>query len=118
MIDYAKHIILVVSPLAALMAEQKRFVPMRINTEFFGDLQTDLTTVERVRSGQHSLVIISPENLCYNHVLREMLLLLCYLFSFTACGQINECGWKRFWHDKYQTLSRCVRVRKGLATLD
>ena len=47
------------------MAEQKRFVPRRINTEFLGEFQTDLTAVERVKNGQHSLVLVSPENLCY-----------------------------------------------------
>jgi hypothetical protein len=47
------------------MAEQKRFVLMRINAELLGELQTDLTAIERVRNDQHSLVLVSPENLCY-----------------------------------------------------
>ena len=68
-------IVLVVSPLAALMAEQKkRFVPMVVNAEFLGELQTDPEAVDRVTKGLHNLVLVSPENLCFNCIIRDMLL--------------------------------------------
>jgi hypothetical protein len=44
---------------------------MGIDAEFLGELQTDPYAVDRVIKGSHSLV--SPENLCYTHMLREML---------------------------------------------
>ena len=58
-------IVVVVTPLAALMAEQKRkFFLMGVNAEFLGELQTDQQAVSRVIKGDHELVLLSPENLC------------------------------------------------------
>ena len=52
-------IVMVVSPLVALMAEQKcKFVPMGINAEFLGELQVDATAIQRVTQGLHSLVLV------------------------------------------------------------
>ena len=70
----ATSIVVVVSPLAALMAEHKRkFIPMGVNAEFLGELQTDQQAVARVVQGKHELVLLSPENLCFNMELRNML---------------------------------------------
>ena len=78
-------IVLVVSPLVALMAEQKRrFLPIGINAEFLGELQTDDDAVGRVAKGQHELVLVSPENLYYNRTLREMLLSTVYKENLVA----------------------------------
>ena len=60
-------IVMVVSPLVALMAGQKcKLVSMGINAEFLGELQVDATAIQRVTQGLHSLVLVSPENLLYN----------------------------------------------------
>ena len=60
-------IVVVLSPLAALMAEQrKKFIPMGVNAEFLGELQLDQQAISRVLQGKHELVLVSPENLCYN----------------------------------------------------
>ena len=70
------------------MAEQKRFVPMRINVEFLGELQTDLTAIERVKNSQHSLVLVCPENLCYNAVV----VVLCFYRLLFAVKLTNMGG--------------------------
>ena len=78
-------IVVVVSPLTALMAEQKkRFVPMGVDAEFLGELQTDEGAVKRVVQGQHKLVLLSPEQLCYNKLVREMLLSRVYQDNLSA----------------------------------
>ena len=57
------------------MAEQRKtFIPMRVNAEFLSELQLDQQAISRVSQGKHKLVLVSPENLCYNKELRDMLL--------------------------------------------
>ena len=78
-------IVLVLSPLIALMAEQKRrFLPIGINAEFLGELQTDDEAVARVVKEKHELVLVSPENLYYNRTIREMLLSTVYKENLVA----------------------------------
>ena len=78
-------IVVVVSPLAALMAEQrKKFIPMGVNAEFLGELQLDQQAISRVLQGKHELVLVSPENLCYNKELRDMLLSRTYQDNLVA----------------------------------
>ena len=78
-------IVVVVTPLAALMAEQKRkFILMGVNAEFLGELQTDQQAVSRVIKGDHELVLLSPENLCFNKELRDMLLSKVYQENLVA----------------------------------
>ena len=68
-------IAIVVSPLAALMLEQRAvFTRMGLKCEFLGDLQTDEAIFKKVVRGKYQLVILSPENLFYNCSLRDMLL--------------------------------------------
>ena len=68
-------IAIVVSPLAALMLEQRSaFSRMGLKCEFLGDLQTDEGSYRRIVNGKYQLVILSPENLFYNSSLRDMLL--------------------------------------------
>ena len=67
--------VIVVSPLAALMLEQRAvFTRMGLKCEFLGDLQTDEAIFRKVVRGKYQLVILSPENLFYNCSLRDMLL--------------------------------------------
>jgi bloom syndrome protein len=69
----ALSIVVVVSPLTALMMEMKsKFVPRGVNAEFLGELQSDTDAIRRVVRGEHQLVFISPENLLYNVTVREM----------------------------------------------
>ena len=78
-------VVVVVSPLAALMAEQrKKFIPMGVNAEFLGELQLDQQAISRVLQGKHELVLVSPENLCYNKELRDMLLSRTYQDNLVA----------------------------------
>ena len=78
-------IVVVVSPLAALMAEQrKKFIPMAVNAEFLGELQLDQQAISRVLQGNHELVLVSPESLCYNKELRDMLLSRTYQDNLVA----------------------------------
>ena len=68
-------IVLVLSPLTALMLEQRnKFVLKGISAEFVGELQTDLHCMNAVKEGKVQLVYISPESLLLNPQWREMLL--------------------------------------------
>lgn len=68
-------IAIVVSPLAALMMEQKcTFSRMGLKCKFLGELQTDEAICARVNRGHYQLMILSPEHLFYNSSLRDMLL--------------------------------------------
>ena len=90
-------IVVVLSPLVALMVEQKkRFLPIGINAEFLGELQTDEDAVSRVVQGRHELVLVSPENLCYNRTLREMLLSSVYKENLVALV-VDEAHCIRTW---------------------
>lgn len=85
----SSSIAVVLSPLVALMAEQmRRFLPISINAEFLGDLQTD-DAISRVVQSQCELVLVSSENLCYNWTSREMLLSLAYIENLVALV-VNE----------------------------
>lgn len=89
-------IVVVLSPLVALMVEQKkRFLPIGINAEFLGELQTDEEAVGRVVQGRE-LVLVSPENLCYNRTLREMLLSSVYKENLVALV-VDEAHCIRTW---------------------
>ena len=56
-----ESIVLVVTPLASLMVDQKaRFLPHGISAEFLGEVQFDAQALQRVREGQHSLVFLTP----------------------------------------------------------
>ena len=70
----AYSIVIVITPLAALMKEFKeKFAPKGISAEFLGELQDDTGATERVIEGKHQLVFCSPENLLENPSLRDML---------------------------------------------
>jgi superfamily II DNA helicase RecQ len=63
-------IVVVVSPIATLMAEQKRkIIPMGINAEFLRVLQIGRSAIQHVTQGLHSLVLVNPKNLLYNSIL-------------------------------------------------
>lgn len=69
---------LVVSPLSALMRDQKtRFVPSGISAEFLGELQHDDLAIKRVRDGEHQLVFVTPENLGHSRLLDLLMQAFC-----------------------------------------
>ena len=60
-------IVVCVSPLTALMMEQRaKFAVRGVATEFVGELQQDVDTIGGVKSGQIQLLFISPESLLRN----------------------------------------------------
>ena len=68
-------IVICVSPLTALMMEQRaKFTGRGIATEFVGELQQDVDAMEGVKKGKTQLLFISPESLLRNPQWREMLL--------------------------------------------
>ena len=74
-----KSIVICVSPLTALMADQRgKFTTKRIVAEFVGELQQDIDAMENVRTGQCQLVYISPESILRNPQWREILLTSVY----------------------------------------
>lgn len=67
------------------MAEQrKKFIPMGVNVEFLGELQLDQQVISHVLQGKHKLVLVSPENLCHNKELRDILLSRTYQDNLEA----------------------------------
>ena len=74
-----KSIVICVSPLTALMADQReKFTTKGIAAEFVGELQQDIDAMDNVRTGQCQLVYISPESILRNPQWREMLLTSAY----------------------------------------
>ena len=74
-----KSIVICVSPLTALMADQReKFTTKGIAAEFVGELQQDINAMDNVRTGQCQLVYISPESILRNPQWREMLLTSAY----------------------------------------
>ena len=60
-------IVVCVSPLVALMIDQKeKFTSMGINTDFIAKAHHDLNTVQGIKDGTSQLVFISPESLLNN----------------------------------------------------
>ena len=68
-------IVLCVSPLTALMMEQRdKLCTRELSAEFVGELQQDISALKGVETGQYQVVYISPEALLLNPQWREMLL--------------------------------------------
>ena len=68
-------IVVCVSPLTALMMEQREKFSMKgVSAEFVGELQQDLEAMRGVKQGKFQLLYISPESLLRNPQWREMLL--------------------------------------------
>ena len=72
--SHAHSVILCVSPLSALMADQKRRIQeMGLKVELLGRGQTDPSAFAKVRAGQFQVVLLSPELLLENEEVREAL---------------------------------------------
>ena len=68
------RIVMVVSPLTALMIDQRnKFMPRGISTEFVGASQVDKMAISSVMKGEVQLIYISPECLITNKMYRRML---------------------------------------------
>jgi len=71
----ASSIVVCVSPLTALMMEQRTKFSMKgISSEFVGELQQDLDALRGVKKGQSQILFISPESLLRNAQWRGTLL--------------------------------------------
>lgn len=78
-------IMIYVSPLTALMMEQRsKFIMRGIATEFVGELQQDVDAMECVKSWKIQLLFISPESLLNNPQWREMLISPVYQTNLVA----------------------------------
>jgi bloom syndrome protein len=78
-------IVICVSPLTALMMEQRaKFTVRGISTDFVGELQQDVDAMEGVKKGNIQLLFISPESLLSNPQWREMLLSPVYQKNLVA----------------------------------
>ena len=90
-------IVLCVSPLTALMMDQKsKFVPMGIQAEFVAE-QSDEEAVKRVLNGQAQLVYISPESIIGNTRFRSMLLSAIYQEHLVAFV-VDEAHCVKTWY--------------------
>ena len=68
-------IVVIVTPLIALMMDQKRhFQQKGVCVEFVGEAQNDESAIAAVLNGEIQLVYISPESLLNNKRFRLMLL--------------------------------------------
>lgn len=78
-------IVVVVTPLIALMIDQKeKFSETGISVEFVGEAQDNNAAIAAVLNGQIQLVYISPENLLKNPCFRNMLTSTCYSENLRA----------------------------------
>ena len=83
--DDHTSIAVVVSPLTALMMEQRsKFSVKGVSSEFVGELQQDVEAMRGVKSGAFQLVYISPESLLQNPQWRDMLLSRIYQKNIVA----------------------------------
>ena len=68
-------IALCISPLTALMMEQRaKFSVRGLRSEFVGQLQQDVQSLSSVQQGQVQLLYVSPESILSNPQWRDMLL--------------------------------------------
>ena len=66
-------IVLIVSPLTALMEDQvKKFMDMGLKAAFIGEAQDDYSVERGVMNGEYSLVYMSPESMMTVLQWREM----------------------------------------------
>ena len=72
-------IVICISPLTALMMEQRaKFSVRGLRSEFIGQLQQDVQSLSSVQKGQVQLLYVSPESILCNLQWRDMLLLPVY----------------------------------------
>lgn len=97
-IEQEGSIVICVSPLTALMMDQKaKFEPKGIMTEFVGEEQTDDSARDRVFRGSVQLVYISPESLVCNPMFRNMILSPVYKEKMIALV-VDEAHCVKSWY--------------------
>ena len=98
-------IVVCVSPLTALMMEQRAKFSIRgLVTEFIGELQQDVEAMANVKKGTVQLLYVSPESILSNPQWRDMILLPVYqknLVALVVKLTVLLCG-------KHITLGRCI----------
>ena len=78
-------IVLCISPLTALMMEQRAKFSLRgVRTDFIGQLQQDIQAMSTVQKGQVQLLYSSPESILCNPQWRDMLQLEVYQRNLVA----------------------------------
>ena len=56
-------IVLCVSPLVALMIDQKKIIEIKISAEFISETHCDIERVRGIKEGTSQLIFMSPESL-------------------------------------------------------
>lgn len=88
---------MIITPLIALMIDQKRsFQNKGITVEFVGDAQNDEKVIAAVLHGEIQLVYISPESLLNNKKFRTMLLKEVYQEKLVALA-VDEAHCIQMW---------------------
>ena len=80
-----------------MIDQKKKFILKGISTEFVGEGQTDKDAVRSVVQGNVQLVYISPENLIYNPLYRNMLLSSAYKDKLVALV-VDEAHCVKTWY--------------------
>ena len=96
-VGHGGSIVVCISPLTALMMDQRdKFTRRGITTDFVGEMQTDQAVIKRVLNGNIQLVYISPEALLLNPMYRNMLLTKVYKEHLVALV-IDEAHCVKTW---------------------
>ncbi|XP_065884449.1 uncharacterized protein [Dysidea avara] len=94
-----ESIVLVVSPLTALMMDQKRILSQKgLSVEYVGE---KLENIDDVLKGKVQLVYISPESLLGNAKIRKMLLTSVYSQNLVGFV-VDEAHCVKIWGDKFR----------------
>ena len=96
-LDTSGSIVLCVSPLTALMMDQKeKFASFGVTCEYLCDRQRDSKAIEQVVGGDVQLVFISPESIIGNQKYRRMLLTSQYQSKLVAIA-VDEAHCIKAW---------------------
>ena len=91
---HKKSIVVIVSPLTALMMDQKRVLSQKgLTVEYVGE---ELDNLEAIMKGKIQLVYVSPESLMGNEKIRKMFLNSVYVQNLVAFV-VDEAHCVKLW---------------------